>query len=387
MINSPSVRYILILIICQQKNNHKLSNQIYQTSITRGFFHDTIILTMNQSDKEPVITYSDDDDDSSTCSDFTNYVSYASMPEWKDITPITIRSETSIMDLTYTPKFEEAFSYLRAVIAKDELSERAFRLTAECIDLQRSNFTVWYFRRRILKKLPHLYKDELAFVAKSIESEPKNYQVWHHRKTIVEWLNDPSQELEFTKSLLNIDCKNYHSWQHRQWVVKKYNLFDLELQYTKDQIDIDLRNNSAWNHRFFVIKQTGYCKNKDNFLKEKLYVQEKITIVPGNESSWSYLRGLLLLIDGGISKDLLIHDFAKRLSINSDRQEPQLLSFLFDMNYEKTIEAEAKQDANLVNEYKDEAKKLISQLLVSDKVRSKYWSYKLALLDNHCKQF
>ena len=37
----------------------------------------------------------------------------------------------------------------------------------------------------------------------------------HHRKVIVEWLEDPSQELDFTGRILRDDAKNYHAWQHR----------------------------------------------------------------------------------------------------------------------------------------------------------------------------
>jgi protein farnesyltransferase/geranylgeranyltransferase type-1 subunit alpha len=37
---------------------------------------------------------------------------------------------------------------------------------------------------------------------------------------LVEWLKDPSQELEFIADILNQDAKNYHAWQHRQWVIQ-----------------------------------------------------------------------------------------------------------------------------------------------------------------------
>lgn len=37
---------------------------------------------------------------------------------------------------------------------------------------------------------------------------------------VVEWLNDPSEELQFTSEILVQDAKNYHAWQHRQWVIK-----------------------------------------------------------------------------------------------------------------------------------------------------------------------
>lgn len=36
----------------------------------------------------------------------------------------------------------------------------------------------------------------------------------------MEWLKDPSQELEFIADILNQDAKNYHAWQYRQWVIQ-----------------------------------------------------------------------------------------------------------------------------------------------------------------------
>ena len=36
----------------------------------------------------------------------------------------------------------------------------------------------------------------------------------------MEWLRDPSQELEFIADILTQDAKNYHAWQHRQWVIQ-----------------------------------------------------------------------------------------------------------------------------------------------------------------------
>lgn len=37
---------------------------------------------------------------------------------------------------------------------------------------------------------------------------------------VVEWLNDPSEELDFIADILSQDAKNYHAWQHRQWVIQ-----------------------------------------------------------------------------------------------------------------------------------------------------------------------
>ena len=67
-------------------------------------------------------------------------------------------------------------------------------------------------------------RDELKSTNILTEYNSKNYQVWHHRKLIVEWLQDPTGELEFTENILKIDAKNYHVWQHRQWCIKTFKL-------------------------------------------------------------------------------------------------------------------------------------------------------------------
>ena len=74
---------------------------------------------------------------------------------------------------------------------------------------------------------------------------------------LVEWLNDPSQELEFTASILRIDAKNYHAWSHRQWVLSTYELWGGELAFVEGLLAEDLRNNSAWNQRYFILNNTG----------------------------------------------------------------------------------------------------------------------------------
>ena len=42
----------------------------------------------------------------------------------------------------------------------------------------------------------------------------------YHRQKVVEWMGDPSKELELTARTLDEDGKNYHAWQHRQWVIQ-----------------------------------------------------------------------------------------------------------------------------------------------------------------------
>lgn len=113
-----------------------------------------------------------------------------------------------------------------------EKSERALHLTADCIWLNAANYTVWQYRREILKELGVDLQDELKFTEVMIKCNFKNYQVWHHRKVIVEWMQDPSAELEFISAILEKDEKNYHAWQYRQWVVSTFKYVNFFKQLT-----------------------------------------------------------------------------------------------------------------------------------------------------------
>ena len=69
-------------------------------------------------------------------------------PEWASIQPIPLDdgSDSGTMPLAtiaYSDHYLEATSYLRAVMAAHEMSERALQLTADVISMNPAHYTVW----------------------------------------------------------------------------------------------------------------------------------------------------------------------------------------------------------------------------------------------------
>lgn len=81
---------------------------------------------------------------------------YSSDPEYSDLTPIPLNDGTPdnadptdpdilpLASIAYAPEYLEATSYLRAVMAANEMSERALRLTEDVIAMNPAHYTVWY---------------------------------------------------------------------------------------------------------------------------------------------------------------------------------------------------------------------------------------------------
>jgi hypothetical protein len=76
---------------------------------------------------------------------------YAHSPEWADIDPIPLDDGSGNGDgiiplatIAYPPSYTEATSYLRAVMAVNEMSDRALKLTEDIIRINPAHYTVWY---------------------------------------------------------------------------------------------------------------------------------------------------------------------------------------------------------------------------------------------------
>ncbi|KAI1285757.1 Protein farnesyltransferase/geranylgeranyltransferase type-1 subunit alpha [Halotydeus destructor] len=312
------------------------------------------------------------DSDSSNSSE-DEFVPYGQRPEWKDVEPVfQDDGPNPVCAIDYTAKFKNTFDYFRAVLAKDEHSERALSLTKDAAELNPANYTVWYFRRVVLKELNKNLFEELEYIDSVIMDHPKNYQVWHHRKAIVEWLNDGSIEKVFTATILEQDAKNYHAWQHRQWAINHFQLFNDELEYTESLIAQDIRNNSAWNHRFFVISRTTTFESKPVYERELSFTQEKISKTPNNESPWNYLRGVLEASKQPLNSEL---PFCEELYEKKKIRSPFLIGFMVDAIEEQLESRKVGGDVDYTVQYERSIDLTNVLANEADKIRKEYWTY------------
>lgn len=253
-------------------------------------------------------------------------------------------------------------------------------MTHKAVKLNPANYTVWYYRRILLKELGKDLYQELRLISSIIDKNSKNYQVWQHRRNVVELLQDPSKELEFTEMILRKDSKNYHAWQYRQWVTKNFSLWDQELEFVNNLITVDYKNNSAWNHRFFYLMNNDHSESVLD--REIEYCFEKINLNINNESVWNYLRGLMdLMVKEGQQYPDKVCQFCKLKleSTKEDELSPFLISFKIDYNWKKANENINSGDEKEIKEYVQESVRYLNLLAEKyDTIRANYWKYLLS---------
>jgi protein farnesyltransferase/geranylgeranyltransferase type-1 subunit alpha len=69
---------------------------------------------------------------------------YQEDPNWEDLIPIPQDDgDRPLAQIAYTDEYAEAMSYLRAIMAKEEYSERALQITEHITEMNPAHYTVW----------------------------------------------------------------------------------------------------------------------------------------------------------------------------------------------------------------------------------------------------
>lgn len=273
---------------------------------------------------------------------------YAIHPTWQDIVPIPqadamvpgqLDPGPALATIAYTPRYAEAMSYLRAVMAKNEVSERALALTEDLIGMNPAHYTVWIYRMSVLKGLwgqgtgiigddskpaprssvtdvlddEQLWKKielEITWLNEIAIRNLKNYQIWHHRHALVDLLpSDPkpndthgekrslstpaklesfvADEQRFLASILSLDTKNYHVWSYRQWLCSRFPSMLLPTYQTVELITFQSTTSVPAASAAPSISST-YISHSEVVENEKM-IEDDIR----NNSAWSHRYFLL----------------------------------------------------------------------------------------------
>ncbi|OTF82001.1 hypothetical protein BLA29_008839, partial [Euroglyphus maynei] len=130
--------------------------------------------------------------------DYNDFIMYKDRPEWSDIVPLKQNDgHHLVVSISYQPQFEDTYNYFRAIMAREEISDRALQLTEDCIRFNPTNYTVWHYRRVLLQRLDKNLIDELNYIHRIILKNPKNYQVWEHEKFLLRKIREKIERNEF----------------------------------------------------------------------------------------------------------------------------------------------------------------------------------------------
>ncbi|KAN0040683.1 hypothetical protein ACTA71_009021 [Dictyostelium dimigraforme] len=310
------------------------------------------------------------------------YVPFSKRPEWSDVKPITQDDGPHpICPILYSEVFKDKMNYFRAILKSKEKSLRVLDLLEEVIQENPSNYTIWYYRREVLKAIEqdetieYDIQQEMNLLNDMGETDPKNYQIWNHRRFIVEkYIGSDNKEKEFLSGVLLEDAKNYHAWSHRQWLLKTYGDWNGELALVDKLLSLDHRNNSVWNHRYFVISNLNPSPFPLFLIEREVeFALNHIRHSPNNESPWSYLKGLF---KGQIISTVYPSLLDKLLEMKSKYIGcSHVNSIILDIYQEQNTKISLENSLNIC--------KLLSETI--DPIHKNYWNFKYNSISDQLK--
>ncbi|KAK5100727.1 CAAX geranylgeranyltransferase alpha subunit [Exophiala xenobiotica] len=140
---------------------------------------------------------------------------YSIHPHWQDVVPIPQADQTgTLAAIAYSARYSEAMSYLRALMAEKEVSERALALTEDLISMNPAHYTVWIYRMRTLRGLWTASGNVSNAKVVEVQDEVTPTGDWTEEVDETLWDNIAS-ELKWLDEVSFRNLKNYQIWHHR----------------------------------------------------------------------------------------------------------------------------------------------------------------------------
>ena len=209
---------------------------------------------------------------------------YKDDPEWADIKPIPLQErEGPSFVIEYSSQYQDLFGYFHAIVAKEEISERALKIVDDVISKYSSHYTAWWYKIKIMEKLPYNHIEEIKKVDDIIDCHCKSYQAWYFKQWLIDRLDEDYDQIPFLENIFRSDPKNFHAWGFAIWYATRWNKAKEVYSIALSQIERDMRNNSAWNAR----KATGDMLNVDP-AKELEDAAKSLLVVGKNEPACTF---------------------------------------------------------------------------------------------------
>ncbi|ORX37188.1 rab-protein geranylgeranyltransferase [Kockovaella imperatae] len=208
---------------------------------------------------------------------------------------------------------------------RKEYTRDALEITNELLDMNPEYYTVWNYRRHILRglfptlsdeKKVQILGNEIRLTTSYLQVNPKVYWIWNHRRWCLEsipegpdgsegWKNSFWKiELELIEQLLRLDPRNFHAWGYRRTVIAglpksfpgQSSPRD-EIRFTTKKIESNFSNFSAWHYRiqlFTGIWRSMTAEAVEGEKREEFdFVRQALWTDPADQSAWLYHRWLI----------------------------------------------------------------------------------------------
>ncbi|RMZ78182.1 hypothetical protein DV738_g3965, partial [Chaetothyriales sp. CBS 135597] len=254
---------------------------------------------------------------------------YSTSPDWSDVTPIPLLDQgppdqatdpgKALATIAYSPRYLEAMSYVRALIASGERSERVLALSEDVIGMSPSHYTIWAWRMDCLRYLWAADGNERAGFGTVVELEvegdddeegatttnastgdnqlpgTRQQQSAAATTTAEERIKQGiERELDWLEGTSEQNLKNYQIWHHRQSLLSAYPrslitasfLHEREIPFVTHILSFDAKNYHVWTYRQWL------CRYFPEFL-----LPPSPTVTGRTQGSTSEIESVEVLID------------------------------------------------------------------------------------------